>query len=113
MRLHPVFESSATVSIDIDTALFPNCYSFFTNIYDNQAKSYGITPYNKKNIKFNIVSHLFRADGCIIKSLDIDFNYENLKLEIISDYIYNKDLQERRDEVIDEIFKEDKQQKEY
>lgn len=113
MRLHQTFESSATISIDIDISLYPKSYEFFTKIYDIQSKSFGITPYNKKDIKFDIISYLFRAGGCIIKSLDIDFSNENLKVEIISDYVYNKDLQERRSEVLDEIFKDDKQQKEY
>lgn len=110
MRLHQTFESSATISIDINTASFPKSYEFFTKIYDAQSNN---IYFKSKNTKFDITSYLFRAGGCIIKSLDIDFVNNNLNLEIISDYIYNKDLQERRSEVLDEIFKDDKQQKEY
>jgi hypothetical protein len=56
--------------------------------------------------KFDISSAEFVANGCIIKSITSDPTTNLIVMDIRSDYSKVKPIDERRDEIIDEILNE-------
>jgi hypothetical protein len=81
----------ASISIEIDISKYPKYYNYFVNKYEN---------WNT----FKINNNKFIASNCVIKSMDIIFNTK-LNLEIICD-ILNANIQERREDILNEIFKD-------
>jgi hypothetical protein len=81
----------ATIYLEIDIAKFPTHYDYFIDKYENRKI-------------FDIHSSKFMAQGCRIKTIDIEFK-SKLNLNIICD-ILDPDISERRDHLIEEILKD-------
>lgn len=62
----------------------------FFKLYDNQTR-------------FSMNCYNLIADGCRIKSIDVDINTVSITLDIVSDYVRVKDISDQRDEKIDKI----------
>jgi len=73
--------------------------SYFFNLY-NQRSGY------VSNYKFDINSYQFTANGCIIRSISTDPNTNTLTMDITSDYSKVIPLDERRDQIIEQILDE-------
>lgn len=87
------------ITISVDYNKFNNDYFF--NLYDKKNQMSSASEY-----KFNISSSEFLANGCIIKSITSDPSRNLITMEIRSDYSTVKPIDERRDEIIDEILNE-------
>jgi hypothetical protein len=81
--------SHVDINLKCDIAKNPDYYTFFINKYDS-------------NSKFDIYAKDFIASGCHIKAMDISFG-EKMNLSITSDYWKKADIQERREEIINEL----------
>jgi hypothetical protein len=71
----------------------PSDFDFIKNLY-----------YLNRQIyihKFDVVVSDFYLLGCLLKSINL--NEEKLELEIVGDYIKNKDISEKRNDIIDFI----------
>jgi hypothetical protein len=82
----------ATISITLDDI---NNLAYFVSLADMHNK--------KEKKKFDLLSTQFRGCGCLITNIDFS---SNIKIELHCDYIYNKDIRERREDILTEIFKE-------
>lgn len=81
--------------------------NYFFNLFDKSRQ-----PGNyASDYKFDISSAEFMANGCIIKSITSDPTTNLIVMDIRSDYSKVKPLDERRDEIIDEILNETSQNK--
>jgi hypothetical protein len=78
-----------------------NNKDYFFNLFDKRKQMLSASEY-----KFSISSADLSAHGCIIKSISTDPTTKLIVMEIISDYSSVKPLDERRDEIIDEILNE-------
>ena len=78
----------ASIELSFDIKNYPTYSNIFFNKYENKEK-------------FNIVGKDFEAKGTIIKTIDIDTNTMNTSLRC--DLLNNKDISERREEIIDEV----------
>lgn len=95
---------SCDITIVLDLILQQESYKFITDLYDNQFGIGGRSGY-ANDYKFNIVCANFMAQGSLIKSIDLDTN-GLVTLGISSDYVTLVPLDERRDQIIDEILNE-------
>ena len=86
-----------TIDITISVDYNQNNKDYFFNLFDKRKQMLSASEY-----KFSISS----AHGCIIKSISTDPTTKLIVMEIISDYSSVKPLNERRDEIIDEILNE-------
>jgi hypothetical protein len=84
-----------------------------TIVMENNQKnnSYFFNLYNQRsgcvsNYKFDINSYQFTANGCIIRSISTDPNTNTLTMDITSDYSKVIPLDERRDQIIEQILDE-------
>jgi len=70
--------------------------------FDNR-KDYSDFFFEKyeKRSKFNLIGKQFEAKGVHIKGIDVSSNKINLSLRC--DILDNRDISERRDEIIDEV----------
>jgi hypothetical protein len=75
-----------------------NNSSYFFNLYNQR----GIGS-SSNNYKFDINAYNFTANGCIIRSISTDPLLSTLTMDIICDYSTVIPLDERRNEIIDEI----------
>lgn len=96
--------SHGVISLTLNTLKYPQYYRFFTDIFDNYYDS--SNGVYKSDITFNIQFKNLRAYGCIIKSLDIDSMNYLLYVNINCDYLEQATIQEKRDELIDEVLNE-------
>ena len=92
-----------TIDIIISVDYNQNNKDYFFNLFDKRNQMLSASHY-----KFDISSAEFSAHGCIIKSITTDPTTNLIVMDIISDYSSVKPLQERRDEIIDEILKTSK-----
>jgi hypothetical protein len=81
--------SHTTTYISLDINKNPNYLKYFTNLYENHSS-------------FIMSSVKFVAPGSLIKSIDVDFD-SNMNLTIKSDIFNPVSIQERREEIIDEL----------
>lgn len=86
-----------TISVDYNKAN----NDYFFNLFDKKNQILHPSEY-----KFNISSSEFVANGCLIKSITSDPSRSLITMEIRSDYSTIKPIDERRDEIIDEILNE-------
>lgn len=93
--------SHGSISLTINTLNHPNYYKFFTDIFDNYYEDIHRLP--KSDIVFNVQFKNLRAYGCMIKSLDIDSMNYLLYVNITCDYLEQVTVQEKRDELIDDV----------
>jgi hypothetical protein len=96
--------TSCDITIVLDLILQTESYKFITDLYDNQFGIGGRSGY-AADYKFNVVCSSFMAQGSLIKSIDLDPN-GIVTLGITSDYVTLVPLDERRDQIIDEILNE-------
>lgn len=93
-----IHQGSQTIDITISVDYSQNNRDYFFNLFDKRNQMLSASEY-----KFSIESAEILAHGCIIKSITTDPTTKLIVMEIISDYSSVKPLQERRDEIIDEI----------
>jgi hypothetical protein len=75
-----------------------NNSSYFFNLYSQRGRV-GLAS----NYKFDINAYHFTANGCIIRSISTDPLLNTLTMDIICDYSMVIPIDERRNEIIDEI----------
>ena len=90
-----------TIDITISVDYNQNNKDYFFNLFDKRKQMLSASEY-----KFSISSADLSALGCIIKSISTDPTTKLIVMEIISDYSSVRPLDERRDEIIDEILNE-------
>lgn len=73
-------------------------YNYIMDIYDNSLSSMRVSDY-----KFEIISDKFKLFGCMITSINHEPVKDTLTLDIMCDYVEEKDIIKRRDEIIDYI----------
>lgn len=96
-----------TIDITISVDYNQSNSNYFFNLFDKSRQ-----PGNyASDYKFDISSAEFMANGCIIKSITSDPTTNLIVMDIRSDYSKVKPLDERRDEIIDEILNETSQNK--
>ena len=96
--------SHGSISLTINTLKNPSYYKFFTDIFDQYSEE-SFTQY-ATDVKFNIQYKNLRGHGCLIKSLDIDSMNYLLYVNINCVYLEEITVQEKRDELIDEVLNE-------
>ncbi len=96
--------TSCDITIVLDLILKTESYKFITDLYDNQFGMGGRSGY-ASDYKFDVVCSSFMAKGSLIKSIELDPN-GIVTLGITSDYVTLVPLDERRDQIIDEILNE-------
>lgn len=100
-------QGSQTIDITISVDYNQTNSNYFFNLFDKSRQ-----PGNyASDYKFDISSAEFVANGCIIKSITSDPTTNLIVMDIRSDYSKVKPLDERRDEIIDEILNETSQNK--
>lgn len=87
-----------TIDLIISVDYSQNNRDYFFNLFDKRSQMLSASEY-----KFSIESAEISAHGCIIKSITTDPTTKLIVMEIIMDYSTVKPLQERRDEIIEEI----------
>lgn len=87
----------ATIYICFDITAHKQYLTHFTKMYEEQKVAVK---------KFTTVSNEFQALGCIIKSIDTNF-HSNVNLTLRCDLLNLKDVQTRRDEIIEDILSKD------
>jgi len=95
---HRNFNKSCDLTIEIPISNSSD-YEYIMDLYDN------VYSYTQMN-KFEVTCSNFFAAGCLLKSITKDPNKGTLTIEVISDYIRNKEISERRDEIIDIILQQ-------
>lgn len=97
--------SSGTQMIDLTVTVENNKKNndYFFNLFDKsrQWRQGYVSDY-----KFDISSNEFTSYGCIIKSIMTDPTTNLITMDIRSDYSNVKPIDERRDEIINEILDE-------
>lgn len=102
-----VHSGHQTIDITISVDYNQTNSNYFFNLFDKSRQ-----PGNyASDYKFDICSAEFMANGCIIKSITSDPTTNLIVMDIRSDYSKVKPLDERRDEIIDEILNETSQNK--
>ena len=102
-----VHSGHQTIDITISVDYNQTNSNYFFNLFDKSRQ-----PGNyASDYKFDISSAEFVANGCIIKSITSDPTTNLIVMDIISDYSKVKPIDERRDEIIDEILNETYQNK--
>jgi hypothetical protein len=96
-----VHSGHQTIDITISVDNNQNNSNYFFNLYDKKNQMISASDY-----KFDISSAEFVANGCIIKSITSDPTTNLIVMDIRSDYSKVKPIDERRDEIIDEILNE-------
>jgi hypothetical protein len=95
---------SCDITIVLDLIIQQESYKYITDLYDAQFGVGGRSGY-ANDYKFTVVCSSFMAQGSLIKSIDLDPN-GLVTLDITSDYVTLVPLDERRDQIIDEILNE-------
>lgn len=90
--------SHANIHIKLDLRSNPSYYSFFIKKYETQSNNNGLVS----SYKFDLYHRKFVARGTLIKSMDVSFD-EEMNLDFICDILDDANIQERRDEIIDDL----------
>ena len=85
--------SHATMYISLDILKYPSYSNYFIRLYESAKQ-------------FNLTAHKFEAIGSNITQIDIDFN-SKMNLSIRADILETKNTQKRREEIIDDILKDE------
>ncbi len=93
--------SHANIHIKLDIKNNPSYYSFFIKKYEQQSNQIGSV-----SSKFDMYHRKFVARGTLIKSMDVSFDDE-MNLDLICDILDEANIQERRDEIIDDLLKDE------
>jgi hypothetical protein len=96
-----VYESTRSIDVTIVMENNQNNSSYFFNLYSQRGRV-GLAS----NYKFDMNAYHFTANGCIIKSISTDPLLNTLTMDIICDYSMVIPIDERRNEIIDEILNE-------
>jgi len=97
--------SHGSIDISLDLNKYPNYRKHFYDLFDKMySSSTGRTGY-KKDYVFDIITPQWRALSCMIKSMDINTN-GMLNLDLSCDYIDQENIQERRENIINDILNE-------
>lgn len=96
--------SHVSIDISLDLNKYPNYGKHFYDLFDKTYSSTGLTGY-KKDYVFDIITPQRRALNCMIKSMDINTN-GMLNLNLSCDYIDQESIQERRENIINDILNE-------
>lgn len=96
--------SHATIHLTFDISKNKSYQDTLIKLYESQQNYVG------KDIKFTISNAKFIGSGSMIKSIDTDFS-SKMNITIRCDYLQTLDIQERRDEMIDEVLNETLQNK--
>jgi len=96
-----VQETRQNIDVTIVMENNQNNSSYFFNLYNQRGVALG--KISASNYKFNINAYNFTANGCIIRSISTDPLINTLTMDIICDYSTVVPLDERRNEIIDEI----------
>lgn len=91
--------SHATIYLTLDISTYNNYQDYFIKLYENQQHKVSIE-------KFTIVSAKFTGIGCLIKSLDTDFN-NRMNLSIRCDVLDLSDVQDRRNELLTDLLEDE------
>ena len=94
--------SHGTISLTVNTLRHPNYYSYFTDIFDR----YNDEVFNqlpKSDTIFNVQCKNIKGYGCSLKSMDIDNTNHLMHLSINCNYLEEITVQEKRDELIDDV----------
>ena len=89
--------SHANIHIKLDIKNNPSYYSFFIKKYEQQSNQIGSV-----SSKFDLYHRKFVARGTLIKSMDVSFDDE-MNLDFTCDILDDANIQERRDEIIDDL----------
>lgn len=89
--------SHANIHIKLDIKNNPSYYSFFIKKYEQQSNQIGSV-----SSKFDMYHRKFVARGTLIKSMDVSFDDE-MNLDFTCDILDDANIQERRDEIIDDL----------
>ena len=76
--------------------------SYFFNLYSQRSGAVGLAS----NYKFDIKAYHFISNGCIIRSISTDPQRNELVMDIICDYSVVVPIDERRNEIIEQILDE-------
>jgi hypothetical protein len=90
-----------TIDITISVDNNQNNSNYFFNLYDKRNQMLSASDY-----KFNISSAQFVANGCMIRSITSDPTTNLIVMDIRSDYSSVKSLQDRRNDIIEDILNE-------
>ncbi len=95
-----VYESTRSIDVTIVMENNQNNSSYFFNLYNQRGVG------QASNYKFDINAYDFTANGCIIRTISTDPLLNILTMDIICDYSTVIPIDERRNEIIDEILSE-------
>lgn len=93
------------IDISIDLNIYPSYRKYFYDQFDKVYNSGSLSTGYKKDYIFDIITPYWRGLGCGIKSMDINTN-GILNLGIYCDYIDQENIQERRENIINDILNE-------
>ena len=97
--------SHGDIDISLDLNKYPNYRKYFYDLFDKMYNANTGQHGYKKDYIFDIITPHWRGIGCSIKSMDINTN-GLLNLDIRCDYIQQENIQDRRDNLIDDILNE-------
>ena len=78
--------------------------SYFFNLYNQRGVTLG--KMSASNYKFDINAYRFISNGCIIRSISTDPQRNELVMDIICDHSAVVTIDERRNEIIEQILDE-------
>ncbi len=94
--------SHGSIDISLDLNTHPGYRKYFYDQFDKMYNSKNGQQGYKKDYIFDIITTSWKGIGCGIKSMDINTN-GILNLDIYCDYIQNENIQERRENIINDI----------
>jgi hypothetical protein len=97
--------SHGDINISVDLNVYPGYRQYFYDQFDKMYSSQNGQQSYKKDYIFDITTPYWRGMGCGIKSMDINTN-GILNLDIYCDYIDQENIQERRENIINDILNE-------
>ena len=98
--------SHSDIDISLDLNKYTNYRKYFYDLFDKMYNANtGSTFTFKKDYIFDIITPHWRGIGCSIKSMDINTN-GLLNLDIRCDYIDMENIQERRENILNDILNE-------
>lgn len=108
--------SHGTINLTINTLKYPDYYHFFTDIFDNYSDEiFNQRPTSRHELTADTVFDLqwknLRGYGCSLKSLDIDSMNYLMYISIMCNYLEQVTVQEKRDELIDDVLNETSENK--
>lgn len=94
--------SHGDINISVDLNTYPSYRKYFYDQFDKVYNSRNGQLAYKKDYIFDVITPHWRGIGCGIKSMDINTN-GILNLDLYCDYIHQENIQERRENIINDI----------